>query len=55
MVPRGTYSDAFHVSVAGSYLLTNRFLRKIPYRSYGAGRRNLLGRDTVFACYSSQE
>jgi hypothetical protein len=41
--------------VLGSYLPTNRFLRKIPYRSYRAGRRNLLGRDTVFACYSSQE
>jgi hypothetical protein len=41
--------------VLGSYLPTNRFLRKIPYRSYRAVRRNLLGRDTVFACYSSQE
>jgi type IV secretion system protein VirB2 len=36
-------------------LPTNRFLKKIPYRNYRAGRRDLLGRDTMFVCYSSQE
>ena len=34
---------------------TNRFLRKIPYRKYRAERRDLLGRDTMFGRYSSQE
>jgi type IV secretory pathway VirB2 component (pilin) len=36
-------------------LPTNRFLRKIPYRKYRAEGRDLLGRDTMFGCYSSQE
>ncbi len=49
------YLDAFLVPVSGSYLPTNRFLKKIPYRNYRAGRRDLLGRDTMFVCYSSQE
>jgi type IV secretion system protein VirB2 len=36
-------------------LPTERFLRKIPYREYRAERRDLLGRDAMFGCYSSQE
>ena len=38
-----------------SHLPTERFLRKIPYREYRAERRDLLGRDAMFGCYSSQE
>ena len=38
-----------------SHLPTNRFPRKIPYREYRAERRDLLGRDAMFGCYSSQE
>ena len=38
-----------------SHLPTNRFLRQIPYREYRAERRDLLGRDAMFGCYSSQE
>jgi hypothetical protein len=41
--------------VSESHLPTNRFLRKIPYREYRAERRDLLGRDAMFGCYSSQE
>ena len=28
---------------------------KIPYREYRAARRDLLDRDAMFGCYSSQE
>jgi hypothetical protein len=33
----------------------NCLLRRIPYRKHRAAHRDLLGRDTMFACYSSQE
>ena len=33
----------------------NPFLRRILYRKYRAERRDLLGRDAMFGCYSSQE
>jgi len=36
-------------------LPTNHFPRKIPYREYRAEKRDLLGRDVMFGCYSSQE
>ena len=38
-----------------SHLPTNHFPRKIPYREYRAEKRDLLGRDAMFGCYSSQE
>ena len=47
--------DGFRKRASESYLPLNRLLRKILYRKYRAERRDLLGRDTMFVCYSSQE
>src|ERR1700691_3173795 len=54
---RLTYAqlDGFRKRASESYLPLNRLLRKILYRKYRAERRDLLGRDTTFVCYSSQE